>query len=137
MSARLAEAVLRDERAVLPAAAYYPDYQVTLSLVSVLGAAGVQQMHHPRMSEDEQNALRRSVEALQAAAQRCRDATLNLRSPHTGRGNADPEPPQRTPTPSRSPDQPRARRNGQEQLTVGDRECHVTSGILVQEVIHA
>jgi L-lactate dehydrogenase len=34
VSARLAEAVLRDERAVLPVAAYAPRYEVTLSLVS-------------------------------------------------------------------------------------------------------
>lgn len=74
VSARLAEAVLRDEHAVLPVAAYHPDYQVTLSLISVLGAGGVQQMHHPHMSEEEQAALLRSVEALRAAVQRCRDA---------------------------------------------------------------
>jgi L-lactate dehydrogenase len=73
--ARLAEAVLRDERAVLPVAAYHPEYGVTLSLVSVLGAGGVQQMHHPRMSADEQSALQRSAEALRAAARHCRDTT--------------------------------------------------------------
>jgi L-lactate dehydrogenase len=42
ISARLAEAVLRDERAVLPVAAYASRYEVTLSLVAVLGATGVQ-----------------------------------------------------------------------------------------------
>jgi L-lactate dehydrogenase len=74
VAARLAEAVLRDERAVLPVAGYHPEYGVTLSLVSVLGAGGVQQMHLPRMSEDEHGALERSAEALRTAAQRCRDA---------------------------------------------------------------
>jgi NAD(P)-dependent dehydrogenase (short-subunit alcohol dehydrogenase family) len=71
VAARLAEVVLRDEHAVLPVAAYYPDYAVTLSLVSVLGRDGVQ-MHQPQMSDEEQVALQRSVATLQAASQACR-----------------------------------------------------------------
>jgi L-lactate dehydrogenase len=70
VSARLAEAVLRDERAVLPVAAYSPHYDVTLSLVSVLGAGGVQQMHEPAMTSDERAALERSAAALREAASR-------------------------------------------------------------------
>ena len=70
VSARLAEAVLRDERAVLPVAAYAPRYEVTLSLVSVLGAGGVQQMHEPAMTGDERAALERSAAALREAARR-------------------------------------------------------------------
>jgi len=38
VSARIAEAVLRDERAVLPIGAYNAGYGVTLSLPSVVGA---------------------------------------------------------------------------------------------------
>jgi L-lactate dehydrogenase len=68
VSARLAEAVLRDERAVLPVAAYAPRYEVTLSLVSVLGAGGVQQMHEPAMTGDERAALERSAGTLREAA---------------------------------------------------------------------
>src|SRR6266516_4329957 len=70
VSARLAEAVLRDERAVLPVAAYAPRYEVTLSLVSVLGAGGVQQLHEPAMTTDERAALERSAAALREAASR-------------------------------------------------------------------
>ena len=70
VSARLAEAVLRDERAVLPVAAYSPRYDVTLSLVSVLGAGGVQQMHDPAMTSQERAALERSAAALRQAASR-------------------------------------------------------------------
>ena len=70
VSARLAEAVLRDERAVLPVAAYAPRYEVTLSLVSVLGAGGVQQLHEPAMTSDERAALERSAAALRKAASR-------------------------------------------------------------------
>ncbi|GII57903.1 L-lactate dehydrogenase [Planotetraspora thailandica] len=70
VSALLVEAVLRDERAVLPVAAYYPPYGVTLSLDSVLGAGGVQQMFMPAMNEGERAALERSVAALKKAADR-------------------------------------------------------------------
>jgi L-lactate dehydrogenase len=70
VSARLAEAVLRDERAVLPVAAYSPRYEVTLSLVSVLGAGGVQQLHEPVMSSAEREALERSAAALREASSR-------------------------------------------------------------------
>jgi L-lactate dehydrogenase len=70
VSARLVEAVLRDERAVLPVAAYHPDFDVTLSLVSVLGAGGVVQMHQPRMSPQEHAALDQSVSTLREAARR-------------------------------------------------------------------
>jgi L-lactate dehydrogenase len=70
VSARLAEAVLRDEGAVLPVAAYSPAYSVTLSLVSVLGAGGVQRMYEPAMTGEERAALDRSAEILRAAARR-------------------------------------------------------------------
>ncbi|MFI1533179.1 lactate/malate family dehydrogenase [Streptomyces anandii] len=70
VSARLVEAVLRDERAVLPVAAYSPDHQVTLSLSSVLGAGGVQQTHQPAMTREEQRALDKSVRVLREAAER-------------------------------------------------------------------
>ena len=65
-----AEAVLRDERAVLPVAAYCPRYEVTLSLVSVLGAGGVQQMLDPAMTADERAALENSAASLREAGRR-------------------------------------------------------------------
>ncbi len=70
VSARLAEEVLRDERAVLPVAAYCPRYEVTLSLVSVLGAGGVQQMLDPPMTADERAALENSAASLREAGRR-------------------------------------------------------------------
>jgi len=73
VSARLVEAVLRDERAVLPVAAYHPDFDVTLSLVSVLGAGGVVHMHQPRMSPQEHAALDQSVFTLREATRRALD----------------------------------------------------------------
>ncbi len=67
VSARLAEAVLRDERAVLPVAAYNQRYDTTLSLVSVVGATGVVKMYEPSMSDEERRALETSAEALRKA----------------------------------------------------------------------
>ncbi|MER6035977.1 MULTISPECIES: hypothetical protein [unclassified Streptomyces] len=70
VSARLVDAVLRDERAVLPVAAYSATREVTLSLSAVLGAGGVQQMHEPAMTPEESRALDDSVGVLREAAQR-------------------------------------------------------------------
>jgi L-lactate dehydrogenase len=70
VSARLAEAVLRDERAVLPVAAYSDRYETTLSLVSVVGAAGVVKMYEPPMSDEERRALEASANALRKAKSR-------------------------------------------------------------------
>jgi L-lactate dehydrogenase len=81
VSARLVEAVLRDERAVLPVAAYNPDFDVTLSLVSVLGAGGVVRMHQPRMTPDERAALERSVSTLREATRRALDVVAQQPAP--------------------------------------------------------
>jgi L-lactate dehydrogenase len=70
VSARLVEAVLRDERAVLPVAARSSRHDVTLSLSSVLGAGGGQQMHEPAMTPEEHEALAHSIEVLRESARR-------------------------------------------------------------------
>jgi L-lactate dehydrogenase len=69
-SARIAEAVLRDERVVLPIGAYNAEYGVTLSLPSVLGRAGVSRVFEPTMSNEERRALNQSAEVLRQAVQR-------------------------------------------------------------------
>ena len=74
VSARLAEAVLRDERAVLPVAAYDPQYDVTLSLPSVVGADGVLRTYEPAMTPEERAALDRSAATLRAAVAHTRAA---------------------------------------------------------------
>jgi len=66
-SARIAEIVLRDERAVIPIGSYNPQYGVTLSMPSVLGQTGVVQILEPAMSDDERQALHRSAATLKAA----------------------------------------------------------------------
>jgi L-lactate dehydrogenase len=70
VSARIAEIVLRDERAVIPIGSYNPRHGVTLSMPSVLGRDGVIQILEPQMSEDERRALERSAETLRSANSR-------------------------------------------------------------------
>jgi L-lactate dehydrogenase len=70
VAARIAEIVLRDERAVIPIGSYNPAYGVTLSLPSVLGRNGVAQILQPSMSEEERQALQRSAETLKSAVAR-------------------------------------------------------------------
>jgi L-lactate dehydrogenase len=69
VSARIAEAVLRDERTVLPIGAYNTDYNVTLSLPSVVGREGVNRVLEPAMSDEERRSLRQSAEVLRHAVQ--------------------------------------------------------------------
>jgi L-lactate dehydrogenase len=68
--ARIAEIVLRDERAVVPVGSFNPAYGVTLSLPSVVGRAGVERILEPSMSEEEKQALQRSAETLRGAVKR-------------------------------------------------------------------
>ena len=70
VSARIAEAVLRDERAVLPIGAYNAEYGVTLSLPSVVGREGVSRIFQPAMSDEERRSLAQSAEVLRQALQR-------------------------------------------------------------------
>ena len=67
VAARIAEIILRDERAVVPIGSHNPNYGVTLSLPSILGRTGVVEIFEPQMSEDERQALHRSAETLNSA----------------------------------------------------------------------
>lgn len=67
VSARIAEIVLRDERAVIPIGSFNADYGVTLSMPSVVGRAGVLEILQPDMSEEELAGLKRSAENLKQA----------------------------------------------------------------------
>jgi len=72
VSARIAEIVLRDERAVIPIGSYNPHYGVTLSMPSVLGRDGVVEILEPEMSKEERQAVERSAETLRDANSRLR-----------------------------------------------------------------
>jgi L-lactate dehydrogenase len=70
VTARIAEAILRDEHAVIPIGSYNPKYATTISLPSVLGRQGVSRILEPEMSDAERNAFERSAEVLRNAASR-------------------------------------------------------------------
>jgi L-lactate dehydrogenase len=69
--ARITEAILRDERVVLPVAAHQPRYGVTIALPTVVGREGPAQSLEPSMSDEERRAFERSVDTL-------RDATRSI-----------------------------------------------------------
>jgi L-lactate dehydrogenase len=70
VGARIAQAILRDERVVLPVASYQESYGVTLSLPSVVGRGGVLSVLEPRMAGIERRQFQRSVERLRSAVRR-------------------------------------------------------------------
>ena len=76
VSARIVEAVLRDERVVIPIGSYNSTYGATLSLPSVVGRAGVPRILEPSMSEEERHALERSADRLRAVVAGFRDRGL-------------------------------------------------------------
>ena len=57
VSARIAEMVLRDERAVVPIGSLQKEFGVTLSLPSVVGAGGVTEVLPPELSAEERDGL--------------------------------------------------------------------------------
>src|SRR5579872_1027993 len=70
VTARIAEAILRDEHAVIPIGSYNPQYGATISLPSVLGRQGVSRILEPEMSDAERQGFERSAEILRNAAAR-------------------------------------------------------------------
>jgi L-lactate dehydrogenase len=72
VSARIAEMVLNDERAVIPIGSYQTKFGVTLSLPSIVGRRGVAEVLQPEMSDEERDGLRKSAEALNKALDRVR-----------------------------------------------------------------
>jgi L-lactate dehydrogenase len=68
--ARIAEIVLRDERAVVPIGVYNSKFGVTLSLPGVVGRMGCTQVLDPPLSNDERIGLKKCVETLRKAQER-------------------------------------------------------------------
>jgi L-lactate dehydrogenase len=70
VSARIAEAVQRDEGLAVPIGAFSPEHGLTLSLPGVIGRRGLREFYPPSLSEQERGLLADSVTALKKAAQR-------------------------------------------------------------------
>jgi hypothetical protein len=62
--ARITEAILGDERVVLPVAAYRERLGVTIALPTIVGSEGAHGELEPSMSDEERHAFARSAEAL-------------------------------------------------------------------------
>jgi L-lactate dehydrogenase len=69
VSARIAEIVLRDERAAIAIGSYHQEFGVTLSLPTVVGRIGVVAVLQPHLVPDERSRLEKSAEILKAALQ--------------------------------------------------------------------
>jgi len=72
LSARIAEIVLRDERAVIPIGSYQRAMGVTLSLPSIVGRVGVISVLQPDLTAAERGGLEKSAESLRSALERIR-----------------------------------------------------------------
>ena len=72
VSARVAEMVLNDERAVIPIGSFQKNFGVTLSLPSVVGRTGIAEVLVPEMSDEERSALEKSAGILKSALARIR-----------------------------------------------------------------
>ncbi len=78
VTARIAEAILRDEQAVIPIGSYHPKYGATFSLPSVLGRQGVSQVFEPEMSAQERQALERSAGVLRTVVERMQGSAARM-----------------------------------------------------------
>ena len=70
VSARIAEMILRDERAAVPIGSYQRQFGVTLSLPSIVGRSGVLEVLSPDLSDEERSGLEKSAANLRKALQR-------------------------------------------------------------------
>jgi L-lactate dehydrogenase len=67
VSARIAEMILRDERAVIPIGSLQKEFEVTLSLPSVVGRSGVIEVLQPELSDEERQGLQESAKNMKDA----------------------------------------------------------------------
>jgi L-lactate dehydrogenase len=72
VSARIAEMVLRDERAAIPVGSYQHALGVTLSLPSVVGRIGVIAVLQPELTPEERSRLQKSAQSLKNALESVR-----------------------------------------------------------------
>jgi L-lactate dehydrogenase len=70
VSVRIAEMILRDERAVVPVGSLQKGFGVTLSLPSVVGRGGVIEVWQPELSDEEREGLQKSAKNMKDALQR-------------------------------------------------------------------
>jgi L-lactate dehydrogenase len=64
---RIAEMILRDERAAIPIGSPQKEFGVTLSLPSVVGRGGVIEVLQPELSDEERDGLQKSAKTMKDA----------------------------------------------------------------------
>lgn len=74
VAVRIAEMILRDERAVIPIGSLQKEFGVTLSLPSVVGRGGVREVLQPELSDEERAGLVKSARTMKEALEGARDA---------------------------------------------------------------
>lgn len=79
VAVRIAEIVLRDERAIIPIGSYIEKYGVTLSLPSIVGRTGIVRVLEPDLDDEERQGLERSAEKLREALARAQRAAAVAR----------------------------------------------------------
>jgi L-lactate dehydrogenase len=72
VSARIAEMVLRDERAAIPVGSHQRAFGVTLSMPSIVGRVGVVAVLQPNLTPEERSGLQRSAQSLKSALESIR-----------------------------------------------------------------
>jgi L-lactate dehydrogenase len=77
VTARIAEAIVRDEHAILPVASHHDEYGTTISLPSVVGRHGVERVMCPELTGEERAGLEQSAQILREAARTALDALGN------------------------------------------------------------
>lgn len=77
--ARISEAILGDERVVLPIGSYVERHGVIVSLPCVISRRGVERVFEPDMSDDERQAFESSVDVLRRASEGVRDSATATR----------------------------------------------------------
>jgi L-lactate dehydrogenase len=79
VTARLAEAIVRDEHAIFPVASHHKEYGTTISLPSVIGRLGVERVMCPELTDDERAELEKSAQVLRDAGQTALDSLNDSR----------------------------------------------------------
>lgn len=72
VTARIVEAIVRDERVVIPIGSYHRKYGVTLSLPSRVARDGVSQVLEPQLTDEEWGGVEASAQAIRRSLERAR-----------------------------------------------------------------
>jgi len=70
VAGRLAEVIVKDEKAIMPVGSFNQNYGITISLPSIIGLEGVEEVFWPQMSPAELAALELGTQKMRSAVQK-------------------------------------------------------------------